>query len=469
MSTDIRPNSDNNRALNGSAPGTPGAGSRSWFASLRSNGVRFLSGAWLRSAHNNDNTPPQDYPAGTSTRFTAATDRFFSVLDRFQNEDQFIHPDSEEIVRKAFNDFLRDSGMVLSQHSLPILMTEKSGQYALRDDGKTPNWYHELRQITGFLSLMRSGKLNEEILEPFGGADVVISAILRHDSIEDHGKTRAEILEGLQRRIREAHARETEQGARSRPPLDFKILDAERDRLLQRAEQVAGIVDLMTRKDPVFENGELLRDKATGRVITIDRFGGDLDAYFNRHLENPIAVLLKYLDSIEGTATRLNVEKFPLAENQAYERKVYRLYGDRAHDEEAAARWPQFASAIRCVDDMLGIDLAILRNNNNYASDPKTNPREGRAVRTRRYADNALEGYCYAPRVCRPDLIALSRVEAMAQTSTRQQDILERMLYPSSGITLMREHVRTPYIRLAGPPAPGNSSTLPDPNGSVGG
>lgn len=447
--------------VNGGSPTPPVNGRWSWLTGP----ARILRSAWLNAAHPNDNLP-QDYPPGTSKKFTAATDKFFSELDRFQTEQEFIQPGSEKIVQKAFNDFLQESGLVLSQLSLPILMTEKSGKHAFRDDGVTPNWYHELRQIVGFLSLMRSGKLNEKILEPFGGADVVISAILRHDSIEDHGKTKAEIQEGLRTRI-ETYANDIFQagvnGGFAMTPMNF---NAQHERLVRGAEQVAEIVDLMSRKEAIFKDGKPVRDEATGRVVTVDRFGGNLDTYFTRHLENPIAVLLKYFDSIEGTSTRLNVAKF-LEKNDEYARKTFRLYGDRPHDEEASARWPQFAPAIHSADGMLGIDLAILRNNNEYGpEDPKVNPKEGWPIRTRRYADNALEGYCYTPRVCRPDLIALGRVEVMAHTNPRQKDILENMLYPSSGITLMREHVRMPYTRPLGPPQP---ATGAHPNGAVGG
>ena len=366
-------------------------------------------------------------------------DTLLKAVD-FETEEETLTPQNIESTKAAFKDFLQAADLPLSQFAFDDILRENQGPNEYRGDGKVPNWYHFFRQVLPKLSVIKAGLISEQVLNANGGLDTLIAATLYHDSWEDHGQNPTDIFSKLQKYI--------DQLAKA----DF--VDAQREYNMQhQAAAIGWIVDLCTRKTPLLDaKGNFI--VTNGKTQKEDRFGGDLNMYYNNHLEHPFAPWIKWDDTSEGTSTRLfqdtfergNEDKFSVASNLKYATKVRSFYSRRANDALAIAKWPEFKNVFESADSMLGINLVILETMNDYAADQNLRPSNAQPANIALYLPDAWAGYRYVPLGWRSDRIQTDRIEGLAaQLKTEDgKETNKPKRYPRIGGVL--EHVIYPAM-----------------------
>ncbi|MEM9468999.1 MAG: hypothetical protein AAF988_02445 [Pseudomonadota bacterium] len=327
---------------------------------------------------------------------------------------------TEEGVRHivgAFTTLLEENRCFNSLNNLPVLLEEKGEQDAWRADGITPNLLHEIRNVAHGLSFISTRCLPMRQYLKHGGLDADISARLRHDSIEDKGKRKSsDIYAGMERALEEL----SQEG----------LLD-EAEHYCKRMEATIAVelIDRMTRKDAAIDpsNGRIIFDEEKGKVKKVVRFDGDEQAYFDRLLTMPLAILIKYSDRIENVGTRLGVDRFSIEKNREYAEKTRFIYGVQQFINRALEKWPEFKYAIQASDDMLGIQLRILEACNRYLSDPDLRPDRSFPVTFDEYAPNGLYPYSNLPEIFHPLSVALESIERHAKKSSRMNIVGARI------------------------------------------
>lgn len=377
-----------------------------------------------------------------NTELNEALDRFFAAIN-FKTEAESIRPKNVAKAKAAFETLIDEMGWDLVRYNFKALLAEKSGDKEFRDDGRTPNWYHEFRSVITDLDFLRSGLYDQGTLNRWGGIEAKLSADLRHDSGEDfgHGKTHifAQLEKLLHQKYTTKHAKNEEHAAQ----LDEGLM-IER----HRAVAISEIVDMMTRKDPVYdaEKGgiKILPD---GRKERKERFDGDMNAYFAQLYGHPFAGLGKQQDTVEGLSTRIipkkfmsgmmadikpkdtktkrkrktAPEKFSFDDNIRYADEKRRHYGRSSVDKMLARLYPDFTEAFYTLDSMAGVTLVLLETTNDYFSkDSKLNPRLANPISLERYTDQVKMNYIHSPTGFRADHIAVERMETIARACLEQ-------------------------------------------------
>lgn len=385
----------------------------------------------------------------------AAIDKLFRKID-FETEEEAIRPRNAQKIQKAFEKFMEEAGLVLSSHSFAELLREKSGPYKFRDDGITPNYFHELRESLQILTLVRNQKLAVDVIDKNDGLDVLLASTLRHDSFEDHGKRKSDVIIPLQEKVEEMR-RAGRLSAGAAAVLNYQ------------AEQIALIVDLLSRKEAKRdEHGQILRDPETGKIIKEVRHNGDQNSYYNGLLKHPFAGLIKHVDSVEGMSTRIMTDmlerlpdqKFSVASNVKYANERRSHYGRRNTLAITSRKYPQFENVLSAIDGMLGVNVVMLETVNDYWLDKDQNPVNASPVNIGQYTETAEDGYKGMPRWARPDLIMTRRLEQIAGQNQRMRDVLTYAIYPAAESLVGK---RTPsWLKLETNSASMSEWTRPD-------
>lgn len=390
---------------------------------------------------------------GGRTPLVSAIDRLFSKIN-FETEAETLEPQNIVCTEGAFREFLGEMNWTLAKVSFNELMDEKSGDFALRDDGKTPNWYHEFDQVMLSLALIKSGKIDEVELEKAGGAEVLVSGQLRHDSFEDHGKVPTQIYAEFERDLHEEHQAS-------------QINDEEEFVYRHQATGASHIIDLMTRKIPVRakdyydlfgeepphgadEQGFVL--KPNGKRLKIARYDGDLNEYHAKQIQHALAAMAKPIDGIGGVFSRIMPDfldrkddpsqKFSVWDNIKYAKERRSHYSEYPYAKEASRQHPQFREVYMALDAIMGIGVRSLETVNHYFhKDNKDNPYQARPIDIEEWVKPAREVLEVMPKGWRPDILMLERLENVAkqeyERSNRQhkhstaQAILNHALYPA--------------------------------------
>lgn len=419
-----------------------------------------------------------------------AIDRLFEKIN-FESEPETIAFQNIVRTEDAFREFLAEMNWTLASVSFNELMDEKSGDYAQRDDGKTPSWYHEFSEIMIFLALIKSDKIKPETMGS-DAAEIMVSGILRHDSWEDHGKSPGAVYAELERDLYDSievmgPQEETEYITR------------------RRAAAVSDIVDRMTRKTPIKiqeyierygeepEHGIDSEDfvlKETGKRMKIDRFtnkkpvsadlyfqmhgrepehgiddhgyalgkGGkritveksDLNSYHASQMTNPFSAMGKMIDSICGVDSRIMPDyldrkdnpkkKFSTEDNMKYARERRAHYSSYPYAKEAIKHHPRFKDAFQALDAILGIGVRTLETvNHYYDQNSGDNPYKARPIDIDDWVDPAKEVLEVLPKGWRPDTLMLERLERVEEqellrssgTESTAGAILNHALYPA--------------------------------------
>ncbi len=339
-------------------------------------------------------------PAQKTRRLYRAIDRLFSSV-YFATEQESIQPENVEKTREAFFGFLDEMNWPLGRVCFEELLKEKTGEFAFRADGKVPNWYHEIRQCFYTLSMVRSGLLKEKDIAPYGGLEVAIGIFLRHDSWEDLGKNRLVAYIPLERKLHQME----KQGL---------ITESQLYSNLTKSSMIVDGMDFLTRKIPeLHDDGSFVR-KANGKIKKNDRFGGQINLYYNSVLRSPLTVLGKFNDGSEGMSTRVGVKAYTVEDDRIYTAERRGIYGRRALDMEALRLYPFLQPAIRSADGMLGILLVGVETLNDFNKDGGQNPLYATPIRVGQYAPHAKKGFEFLPPAWHPICIFMERMRDKA-------------------------------------------------------
>ncbi len=382
--------------------------------------------------------------AQKTRRLNRAIDRLFSDV-HFATEQESIQPENIEKTREAFFGFLDEMNLPLARVCFEELLKEKTGEFAFRADGKVPNWYHEIRQCFYALSMMRGGLLREKDLEEYGGVEVLIGTILRHDSWEDLGKDRMTVYSPMERRLHQLQ----DQGV---------IINGQMDFYRNNSIGIVNGMDLLTRKIPEVDEDGFVR-KPNGKIKKNDRFDGQLNLYYDQILQSPLTALSKFFDGIEGMSTRVGVTSYSVEDDRIYTQERRGIYGRRALDVQAIEHFPFLKRAIRAADGMLGTLLVSVETLNDYNKDRGQNPRFAKPIRIEQYGSLPSKGFHALPPAFDPICIMMERMRAKAlyESDGRTAELNRRALMPSIGTLFPKTTIYTsPFL----PEGSGSALTL---------
>ena len=345
-----------------------------------------------------------------------AITEFFDSLRDMTIEDSFTEHGIAK-VHKNFRKFLVSQKCWTALYHFGELRQEKSGKFYYRADKKTPSTLHEIRNCAQQLGHILKGYIPPKEYEKSQGIDADMSGRLRHDSIEDHGISRATIFALAEEYLHEFASR-------------YEMSQEELKYRRHVANVGAEVSDLMTRKDAKKdENGIIVRTE-NGKIIKEERFNGDTGIYFQKLNEHIDAILGKYSDRIENVTTRSGVDAFGLDDNRRYARETREIYGLEAFDDLASKKWPAFEAAIRSSDAMLGLNLLILEGVNKYKSNPALGPENANLFRLERYLPDALIPYQDLPAIFHPISIHLHMLEREIKHDPRIRTIIDDLILP---------------------------------------
>ncbi len=388
-----------------------------------------------------DEEPPYEVVPTDKEKLFAALDRFFAAIN-FQTEAESIRPENVAKTKAAFETLIQEMDWKLVGLNFKALLKEKSGDKEFRDDGETPNWYHEFRAVITDLDFLRSDLMMEQDINKWGGIETKLSADLRHDSGEDFGHGKQHIYAELEKAV---HIAYNTDGI-----TDPAVIEAHEKKILfarHRAVGISSIVDMMTRKDPVYDpdTGQI-KVLPNGKKERAVRFDGDMNAYFNQLFGHPFAGAGKQMDTIEGISTRIipskflqdipgmqkgtaiekliagqehfaGGRKFSKDDNIRYADEKRRHYGRAAVDKMLSQKYPELRHVFKTLDCMAGVTLVILETVNDYfAHDPSLNPRLANPMSIERYLPQVRANYLHTPPAFRADHIMVERLETIAKT-----------------------------------------------------
>lgn len=344
---------------------------------------------------------------------------FFESLNGLSVADSCIDEGLRDII-VAFKTLLKSQKCYNALYNFEILLEEKGLDDPYRANGTTPNILHEIRNCAHILGMISTGYIPMDVYAQHGGLDADLSARFRHDSIEDKAKSKTfHIYTGMERN------------------LERLFVEGEIDEELHwqkrmEATLAAEMTDVMTRKDAFLdpETGQVVT-KTNGKILKKDRYGGNINIYWQKMLPYPLAILGKYADRSENVGTRYSVEKFTLESNIKYAMKTRYIYGNESHDDVAMEKWPQFAYAIKASDDMLGIQLTMLETMNFHLDDEQSNPRTGNPIRLSKYAPYGLHAYHTIPQCLHPISVAAHDYRRHHENTAKIRSVLENKLAPA--------------------------------------
>lgn len=373
-----------------------------------------------------------------------AIDRLFSDV-HFATEQESIQPENIEKTRESFFRFLDEMNLPLARVCFEELLKEKTGEFAFRADGKVPNWYHEIRQCFYALSMMRGGLLREKDLQQYGGIEVLLGTILRHDSWEDLGKDRMTVYSPMERRL---HLLQ-DQG---------RITNGQMDIYRNISIGIVNGMDLLTRKIPEVDDDGFVR-KPNGKIKKNDRFDRQLNLYYDQILQSPLTALSKFFDGIEGMSTRVGVKSYSVHDDRVYTEERRGIYGRRALDAQAIERFPFLKKAIVAADGMLGTLLVSVETLNDYNEDRGQNPKYAKPIRIEQYGSLPSKGFHALPPGFDPICIMMERMRAKAslERNGHTGELNRRALMPSIGTLFPKTTIYTsPFL----PEGPASGLTL---------
>lgn len=391
--------------------------------------MRNFSGAAIHSAVEEIDLTP-DYPVNPKLKSDIM--EFFDSVRDMDVEDSFTD-DGIERVKKAFIKFLTEQRCWNALHSFEELCKEKSGDNSYRGDDETPNILHEIRNCAHQLGYIVRGYMPPDEYFHEGGLDADLMSRIRHDSIEDHGKTQFSIF------------------AKAEEYLHKLQISAQEFQLkIHQAVKGAEASDLQSRKHAkVNKHGHIERDSKTGKIIKEERYDGDTGVYFAVLRKKILSLLGKYDDRTENVTTRWGVKRFTAKSNRKYARQTREIYGLEAYDEEAIRMWPEFKAAIICRDAMLGLGVRCLEGMNKYKSNKALNPDNGMPFRLIRELPAALIPYQDLPAIFHPISVNVHMFEREVKKDPRVRKVInnlmlapiiqsaaEHVLKPIPGITL---------------------------------
>lgn len=266
--------------------------------------------------------------------FNKAFDRLVNTIEKATANDPTGTGDSAEPeIREAFKLFLRSQDYRFALKNYEQLLEEKSGDKFLRDDGST-NWYHEFIPIMTVMKQIREGTLSMKAVDKYGGLETAIASHLRHDSVEDQPRYKAD---------RMAFYNDL-QAMQDQLIAEDPSYDAEKGH--EQLKHVMINTGLITRKKTE-ENGiKIVEDviEYNGRMVTSP-------------VANPIVFLFKQADGVHNFATMWSPKFTPERRQKRCDEREDMYGGRHGFGDTAMIQWPDFAKAIKQMDDKMGVML----------------------------------------------------------------------------------------------------------------
>ncbi len=369
-------------------------------------------------------------PSREHLLFNESFDALLTAIN-FDSKKQAIEPENVELTKQAFFTFFKKMDWPLATWSFEALLEEKTGKHAYRADGKTPNWYHEAKEVLYRCSKVRAGLTQYEKLEELGGLEVGVSIDLRHDSWEDLGHDKLKIYTYYEKRIHDVWGNNGHD-------------DAYYFMLRQKATMIANGIDNVTRKIPRRDEfGRFVLKDKSDKYQKDPRFEDDLNLYMDHVLLDPNTIENKMNDGIEGMSSR-NHQAYTDDVNRGYNEERRRLYGRRAIADEACEKFPFIEKSIRASDSMLGINLVIMESVVDYG-EGGANPKHARPIDIKRYLPVAKGGFELLGPAWHPVTGSLEDLEdkAAKETNMRTSLLLQNALYPA-----LKTHFPMPYNHI---------------------
>ncbi len=321
----------------------------------------------------------------------------------------------------SFKAFLTKQECYLALENFEELLIEKGKNNAYRNNKRTPNILHEIRNCMQGLSMIVDGAYDMPAYQKAGGLDADMSARLRHDSIEDKAQTKQSLFGQMQRHL----TRIFNNGLISQFTYAVKLLEAD-----AAADAIDRMSSKEAKRDPV--SGEVIwKNKSKFKPEKEKRFDGDTNRYFYGLRENIFSLLGKYSDRIENISTRLGHSGFSLLKDREYIRQTLETYSLENERERAIEQHPDFEKQIRASDAMLGLQTAILAGINKYRSNPALNPYYGQEFDLDRYLPHALSAYQHLPPSMHPLSIAIDNARIEAEDDPRLHVVINRLIVPA--------------------------------------
>jgi|GEM_PF-3229976 len=301
-------------------------------------------------------------------------------LKKYETKASVNTPDAEIDIQKKFREFLIGCEFHMALSDFDDLLNESEKKP--RDDGTTA-WHHQLSQTLMFLSLVKDKTITLDMLEEYGGLETAVRTCLRHDSIEDFGKSFEQFENEQKQKIEEKYTSLFKRGIKD---IDQRWLETEYKNL----SILMSNLKLMTKKIAVLDDQGNPQYRPDGRLIKKDLFS-DIKAYIHNMLDNkdasPVVWILKTFDGTHNLSTMLGAPKFTSPRRLKYCNEREDMYGGRdSLPERAMDKWSSFRAAIRRADHIMG---SVLYGNFGYLNyvdqknaypDDETKHRDGKPI-----------------------------------------------------------------------------------------
>ncbi len=280
---------------------------------------------------------------------------FLQSLSHFKTEDEINTPEAESYIKEKFEYFLLGCGFHMAESDFAELLEEVAGKP--REDG-TVGWYHQLSPVIKIFSLIHDKTLTLDMFEKYGGLETAVRTALRHDSLEDFGKS----FEQFKREQKEKIDKRCKDLAYRQPGI---FDEARRAKEHQNLNLLMQNLRLITKKTAVLgPDGKPQHPEGGGMVKQwCEGLRNDRD-YMLRMLQdpcaNPVVWLIKLCDGTNNLASMLGAKKFTADRRKEYANQRLDMLG-ALEDMNARAKekWPDFAAAIDKFDNDIGMVLYI--------------------------------------------------------------------------------------------------------------
>ncbi|MEM7618171.1 MAG: hypothetical protein AAF244_02190, partial [Pseudomonadota bacterium] len=234
----------------------------------------------------------------------------------------------------AFKEFLTKQECWNALVNFEELLKEKGKETEnqFRNNKRTPNVLHEIRNCMQSLSMIIEGAYDMEAYQEAGGIDTDMVAGLRHDSIEDKGQFKSTLINLMERNLQRLF---------QNSQIDYHTYMAK----LIEAGQGAEAVDRLSAKEAKInpKTGKIIwKDKKKLKPEKEKRFNGDANKYFYHLRENIFSLLRKYADRNENISTRLGNSGFTLSQDRKYVRKTLETFYLENFRDKAIEMHPGF-------------------------------------------------------------------------------------------------------------------------------
>jgi hypothetical protein len=287
-------------------------------------------------------------------KIKANIDLLMKGLMKYETKASVNTSEAIEDIQKKFTEFLIGCEFHMTMNDFAELLHESSQKP--RDDG-TAAWHHQFSQLMLFLDKVKRGVILLDQLEEYGGIEVAIRTIMRHDSLEDFNFHPTHFKKSQTEKIERTYDHLMAQGI-------IKEDDNWRKTEYQRLDTLMDNLMLMSKKIIALNNdGHPILNQDIGKFEKEQLFETDVD-YIANMLEHetvsPLVFMYKAHDGCHNLGNMLMAPKFTPMKRKSYSNGREDMYGGRhAFPERAQRQWFDFEDPLKESDDLMGAILFI--------------------------------------------------------------------------------------------------------------